>query len=151
MQYSNEMFRNTHPTASTTFSDEFLETSAAAVTAASGTVGGDPLPFPLKLDQIVRQTEKAERAVKANQSRRAPNPGGAVHRNRNLLRRPRNTSPVQRGLQDHPITKPIITASQIGTAHSKMSTNVSVIEGFFRNSTRSKNDSSIFFFFPRPK
>ncbi|KAG5054705.1 hypothetical protein JHK85_007215 [Glycine max] len=32
----------------------------------------------------------------------------------------------------------IITASQIGTAHSKMLTNVSAIEGFFRNSTTSK-------------
>lgn len=110
----------------------------------SGAVGaGGAFLLPLKLDQRVRQTEKAERAVKANQSRRAPNPGGAVHNNLNLLRKPRKTNPVQRGRHDQPMTKPIMTASQIGTAHSKMSTNVSAIEGFLRNSTRSKKLSSI--------
>lgn len=103
-----------------------------------------PLPFPLNFVHIVRQRENAESAVNANQSRRAPKPGGAVQRNRSLLRRPRKTNPVQRGRQDQPITKPIMTASHIGTAHSKMSTNVSVIEGFLRNSTRSKKGSSIF-------
>lgn len=112
--------------------------------ADSGASRGETLPLLLKLDQILRQREKAESAVKANQRRRAPNPGGAVQRKRNLLRRPRKTSPVHRGLHDHPITRPIITASQIGTAHRRMSTNVSVIEGLLRNSTRSKNGSPIF-------
>lgn len=36
-----------------------------------------------------------------------------------------------------------MTASHIGTAQSRMSTNVSVIEGFFQNSIRSKKVSSI--------
>jgi hypothetical protein len=36
-----------------------------------------------------------------------------------------------------------ITATHIGTAHSNMSTNVSAIEGRLRNSTTSKNGSSI--------
>lgn len=114
-------------------------------TGETGAVGaGGVLLLPLKLDQILRQTEKAESAVKANQSRRAPNPGGAVHNHLNLLRKPRKTNPVQRGRHDQPMIKPIITASQIGTAHSKMSTNVSTIEGFLKNSTRSKKLSSIF-------
>lgn len=97
----------------------------------------------MKLEITVRQTEKVERAVKASHSRRAPNPGGAVQMNRNLDRRPRKTKLVHLGRQAQPITSPIITASHIGTAHSKMSTNVSVIVGFFKNSIRSKNDSSI--------
>jgi hypothetical protein len=91
---------------------------------------------------MVRQTERADRAVKASQRRRAPNPGGA-QRNLNLPLKPRKTNPVHLGRQDQPITRPIITASHIGTAQSKMSTNVSVIEGFFKNSIRSKNVSSI--------
>lgn len=116
---------------------------AGCVEAEVAAVAAD-FPFlPLKLDQIVRQTEKADRAVKANQSRRAPNPGGAVHKNLNLLRRPRKTNPVHLGRQDQPMTRPIMTASHIGTAQSRMSTNVSVIEGFFQNSIRSKKVSSI--------
>jgi hypothetical protein len=91
----------------------------------------------------VRQTEKAEIAVKASQRRRAPNPGGAVQRNLNLLLKPRKTKPVHLGRQDQPITRPIITDSHIGTAHSKMSTSVSVMEGVFRNSIRSKKGSPI--------
>ena len=46
------------------------------------------LLFPRTEDQSDRRTEKAERAVKASQRRRAPNPGGAVQRKRNLLRNP---------------------------------------------------------------
>lgn len=121
----------------------FDAAATEAEATESGAVGEDALLFPLKLDQIVRQMEKAENAVKASQSRRAPNPGGAVQMNRNLLRSPRKRRPVHLGLQDQPITRPIITASHIGTAHSKMSTNVSVIVGFAKNSTRSKKASSI--------
>lgn len=99
--------------------------------------GSSTFSLILKLDQYLRQIEKAERAVNANQRRRAPNPGGTVHKKRNLLRRPMKRSPVHRGRHDQPITKPIMTASQIGTAHSKISTNVSVIEGFFINSITS--------------
>lgn len=121
----------------------FDDAATEAEATESGAIGEDALLFPLKLDQIVRQMEKAENAVKASQSRRAPNPGGAVQMNLNLLRSPRKRRPVHLGLQDQPITRPIITASHIGTAHSKMSTNVSVIEGFAKNSTRSKKASSI--------
>lgn len=105
--------------------------------------GADLEALLLKLDQTVRQTEKAERAVKASQRRRAPKPGGAVQRKRSLLRRPRNTKPVHLGRQDQPIKRPIMTASQIGTAQRRMSTNVSVMEGFLRNSMRSKMVSSM--------
>ncbi|GLU08108.1 hypothetical protein SLE2022_250330 [Rubroshorea leprosula] len=83
---------------------------------------------------MVRHTEKAERVVKASQSRRAPNPGGAVQMNRNLERRPRKTKLVHRGRHDQPMTRPIMTASLIGTAQTKMSINVSVMVGFFQNS-----------------
>ena len=152
---------STDLTASPPFSAGFLADSAEA--ADSGALAADPLSLLLKSVHILRQRENAESAVKASQRRRAPKPGGAVQRNRNLLRRPRKTSPVHRGRHDQPITRPIITASQIGTAQSKMSTNVSVMEGLRRNSTRSKNGSSIFssgdrrrkemeqnfFFFPR--
>lgn len=41
------------------------------------------------------------------------------------------------------MTRPIMTASQIGTAHSKMSTNVSVRDGFLKKSARSKKASSM--------
>lgn len=115
---------------------------SAAVGAGSGSVADFTLLL-LKLFQSARQAEKAERAVKASQSRRAPNPGGAVQINRNLLRSPRNTKPVHLGLQDQPITMPIITAIHIGTAQSRMSTNVSVTEGLFKNSIISKNISPI--------
>lgn len=99
------------------------------------------LRLSLKLDQMVRQTEKAERAVKASHNRRAPKPGGAVQRKRNLERKPKKTRPVHLGRQDHPITSPIMTASHMGTAQSKMSTNVSAIHGFFKKSTRSNKGS----------
>lgn len=132
----------THAIVSPFPSAECIDMDSAGESGVGG--AGIAFLFPLELDQRVRQTEKAERAVKANQRRRAPNPGGAVHNILNLLRKPRKSNPVHRGRHDQPMTKPIMTASQIGTAHSKMSTNVSAIEGFFRNSTRSKKVSSIF-------
>jgi hypothetical protein len=125
---------STHPTASL----------FPCAESSDSAVAGDSLLRRLELDQTVRQTEKAERAEKASQSRRAPKPGGAVQRKRSLERKPRKTRPVHRGRHDHPITSPIITATHIGTAHSNMSTNVSAIEGRLRNSTTSKNGSSIF-------
>ncbi|KAG1347667.1 hypothetical protein COCNU_06G014960 [Cocos nucifera] len=103
---------------------------------AESSTAGEPSPFPLKLDQSFRHTEKAERAVNASQSRRAPRPGGAVHRNLNLLLIPRNSSPVHRGRHDHPISSPIITANQIGTAHSKISISISTTFGRRIKSTK---------------
>lgn len=109
---------------------------AAALDPVSPAIDG-PSRFPLKLDHSLRHTEKAERAVKASQSRRAPSPGGAVQMNRNLLRRPRKSNPVQRGRHDHPITSPIITATQIGTAQSSTSIRVSTTAGLLINSIKS--------------
>lgn len=109
---------------------------AAALDPVSPAIDG-PSRFPLKLDHSLRHTEKAERAVNASQSRRAPSPGGAVQMNRNLLRRPRKSNPVQRGRHDHPITSPIITATQIGTAQSSTSIRVSTTAGLLINSIKS--------------
>lgn len=132
--YSKLKQLETHPTMSVPSAESF-GAAREAEAVESGAEDGASLPLLLKLDQILRQMEKAESAVKASQSRRAPKPGGAVQRNRALLRSPRKRRPVHLGLHDHPITKPIMTANHIGTAQSKMSTNVSVIEGFVKNST----------------
>ena len=134
-QTRNWIHKNTHPTESPT--PWLLQTLEVAC------CGESFLRLSLKLDQMVRQTEKAERAVKASHNRRAPKPGGAVHRNRNLERKPKKTRPVHLGRHDHPITSPIMTASHMGTVQSKMSTNVSAIHGFFKKSTRSNKGSPI--------
>lgn len=97
----------------------------------------------LKLDHNRLATEKADKAVHASQSRRAPKPGGNVQTKRSLGRRPKKTKPVHLGRHDQPIKSPITTASQIGTEHNIMSTNVSIIAGFFTNSSTSKKKSSI--------
>lgn len=97
----------------------------------------------LKLDHNRLATEKADKAVHASQRRRAPKPGGNVQTNRSLGRSPKKTKPVHLGRHDQPIKSPITTASQIGTEHNKMSTNVSISAGFFTNSSKSKKKSSI--------
>lgn len=82
--------------------------------------------LPRKEDHTRPQTENADSAVRASQSRRAPNPGGTgaaavVQRNRRRERRPRKTRLVHRGRHDQPMTTPIMTAAQIGTAQRRTS------------------------------
>ncbi|URE20658.1 hypothetical protein MUK42_05304 [Musa troglodytarum] len=133
------------PSPSTT--GKFCE-AAVFATEESSSTSWDLPAFPLKIEDehSLWHMEKTERAVKANQRRRAPRPGGAVHRNRSLLLRPKKSSPVQRGRHDQPMTNPIITATQIGTAQRRMSIRVSATAGFFIKSTKSVYKYPIFSF-----
>ena len=86
--------------------------------------------------------EQAESAVQASQSLRAPRPGG-TQRMRRRVRRPRKSSPVQRGRQDQPTARPIMTAAQIGTAQSSTSTAISATAGRRSSTTASSHHPTI--------
>lgn len=141
MQSSFLCAKETEPGPETTEDDPNSSTEPESAAATGGL-----RVLPWKLNQSFLPTEKAERAVKANQSRRAPNPGGRVQTKRLILdRSPKNIRPVQRGRQDQPINNPIMMATQIGTTQTKMSTNVSIIAGLFINSTNPTHLSTSIF------
>jgi hypothetical protein len=122
--------------------------SAQAPAPLAAASSGASLPWCLPLqrrkaeERRLGATEKAESAVQASQRRRAPKPGG-TQRMRWRLRKPRKSSPVQRGRQDQPTTRPIMTAAQIGTAQSSTSTAISAIAGRRSSATASSHHPAI--------